>query len=96
MAGRNDDMAIPEGRKVGTPRKLPGVQKDRILRIGKVIDSVTTIATVCYRNQAAIRPRNAGKARTTSLQELWNLRQGAQFRPETVRQDELITVANSI
>ena len=40
VACRDDDMAIPKCRKVGTPRKLTSVKELWILRIGKVIDGV--------------------------------------------------------
>ena len=46
VAGRNDDMTVPERRQVGTPRKLSRVKELRVLRIGKVIDGVARATAV--------------------------------------------------
>ena len=40
VACRDDDMAVPERRKIGTSRQLSCIKELWILRIGKVIDGV--------------------------------------------------------
>ena len=90
MACRDDDMAVPERRKVGTSRKLSRVKELGILRVGKVVDGVARAAAVRERHQPAVRTGDTGKARPLRLLELRNGRQGRQFHDLPALQDDEI------